>query len=620
MQGDGKGNLAYLIYRFMLYRFMPTRVHKSRPGSLLVPLLFLILLPFFSFAQVSVRAQENTTSRLFAETGRTVGGKLLAYWNEHGGLPAQGLPISEQMQEKSETDGRFYTVQYFERAVLELHPENTAPYDVLPSLLGVFQYKRKYSGRAPNQHPNNDADSRIFAETGKRLGGGFLAYWLNTGGLVQYGYPISDEFTEVSDLSGKSYTVQYFERVVFEYHPENEQPYRVLLSQLGTFYYRARYAPPAPSHLYGLVGQGGLGDEPDADLLQAQYDVGVRLRLVQLGWNVLQPGGSQDWNEDAARALQARVDAFTNLGSDSRMVLDFGIQYPPQWAADTNPLVDQFGNRWAAKFPNGGVNVYWSAEVRRDVAGYIRRVFQNLNFHGRLWAVRVGIYGGELLYPEQENSEDGASFWAFDNEAQAKSPVPGWKPGRRSPNGEALKFYRWYVDDLVDTFSFFLGEIRHYYQGYVAPVTPGIGMSEQSVSQLVSRNLVDNSLTTYGTGNYWPRIFSELPAADKNVINWCSSLGDGSGNDSSSDIGEWSSAHIQAYLARQNGRQIFGENSGRNPYASSNEADPRTTAQSIFQALQAYGYVGIMWLSQQQMNDPKYTSLAQYKYLIAQLP
>jgi len=39
--------------------------------------------------------------------------------------------------------------------------------------------------------------------------------------------------------------VQYFERAVFEYHPENKgTPYEVLLSQLGTFRYRTKQNPP----------------------------------------------------------------------------------------------------------------------------------------------------------------------------------------------------------------------------------------------------------------------------------------------------------------------------------------------------------------------------------------
>src|SRR3954452_7432173 len=79
-------------------------------------------------------------SQTFPETGRTVEGKFLAYWNSHGGLAQQGYPISDEMQEVSDTNGKTYTVQYFERAVFELHSENKPPSDVLLSLLGVFDY------------------------------------------------------------------------------------------------------------------------------------------------------------------------------------------------------------------------------------------------------------------------------------------------------------------------------------------------------------------------------------------------------------------------------------------------------------------------------------------------
>ena len=180
-------------------------------------------------------------SRTFVETGKTVRGLFLDYWDKNGGLPQQGYPISEVMGEVSALNGKPYTVQYFERAVFEYHPENQAPYDVLLSQLGTFRYKAKYPSGAPGQQPNNDAGSILFAETGKRVGGKFLDYWQKNGGLAQQGFPISDEFTEVSDLNGKSYTVQYFERAVFELHPENQAPYDVLLSQLGTFQYKQKY-------------------------------------------------------------------------------------------------------------------------------------------------------------------------------------------------------------------------------------------------------------------------------------------------------------------------------------------------------------------------------------------
>jgi len=210
-------------------------------------LISILALPALIVGPVERQASAQLLERTFSETGKTVGGRFLEYWDKNGGLTQQGYPISNEMQERSDTDGKTYAVQYFERAVFELHPENKSPNDVLLSLLGVFLYKQKYPNGAPNQTPNNQAGSRLFQETGKRVGGVFLDYWTNHGGLAQQGLPISDEFNEVSDLDGKTYKVQYFERAVFESHPENQVPYDVLLSQLGTFRYRDNYLQPAPT-------------------------------------------------------------------------------------------------------------------------------------------------------------------------------------------------------------------------------------------------------------------------------------------------------------------------------------------------------------------------------------
>jgi hypothetical protein len=182
-------------------------------------------------------------SRTFPETGKTVTGLFLEYWDAHGGLAQQGFPISGPMAEVSDLNGKPYTVQYFERAVFEYHPENQPPYNVLLSQLGTFQYKKKYPQGAPGQRTNSSGGAALFQETGKWVGGRFLQYWKEHGGLMQQGYPICDEFTEVSALNGKPYLVQYFERAVFEYHAENQAPYDVLLSQLGTFRYREKYGP-----------------------------------------------------------------------------------------------------------------------------------------------------------------------------------------------------------------------------------------------------------------------------------------------------------------------------------------------------------------------------------------
>src|SRR6187551_878402 len=66
-------------------------------------------------------AQTQPGCRTFNETKHTVCGRFLEYWNTNGGLAQQGYPISEGVQEKSDTDGKTYFTQYFERAVFELH-------------------------------------------------------------------------------------------------------------------------------------------------------------------------------------------------------------------------------------------------------------------------------------------------------------------------------------------------------------------------------------------------------------------------------------------------------------------------------------------------------------------
>src|SRR5262249_40085779 len=98
-------------------------------------------------------------SRYFPQTGHTVQGRFLQYLDAHGGLAQNGYPLSEEFQETSPLNNRPYTVQYFERAVFEHHPENAPPYDVLLSLLGLYTYHQRYgplpAGLSPPLFPPN---------------------------------------------------------------------------------------------------------------------------------------------------------------------------------------------------------------------------------------------------------------------------------------------------------------------------------------------------------------------------------------------------------------------------------------------------------------------------------
>ena len=85
----------------------------------------------------------------FNATGHNLRGDFLAYWEANGGLAQFGYPISEELRERLE-DGKEYTVQYFERARFEMHPENAPPYNIL---LGQFGRRILNARVAPTSLP-----------------------------------------------------------------------------------------------------------------------------------------------------------------------------------------------------------------------------------------------------------------------------------------------------------------------------------------------------------------------------------------------------------------------------------------------------------------------------------
>ncbi|HEX6289506.1 MAG TPA: hypothetical protein VFZ66_09965 [Herpetosiphonaceae bacterium] len=66
------------------------------------------------------------------------------FWNRSGGLPVFGFPISVAADEQSQTDGKTYLTQWFERERLEYHPENRGtPYEILLGLLAAEELRAR---------------------------------------------------------------------------------------------------------------------------------------------------------------------------------------------------------------------------------------------------------------------------------------------------------------------------------------------------------------------------------------------------------------------------------------------------------------------------------------------
>lgn len=192
---------------------------------------------------------EDAKQTYYPETGHYLGWGFRDYSTANGGLPVFGYPLTEEFQQVSDT-GLFHNVQYFERQRFEWHPENAGtPYEVLLGRLGAEQARQlglleTESFVAREEHDSNGDGCAYFAPTGHFVCDAFLAYWQDHGlefgdagvtyqeSLALFGFPLSEPFT-TTNVDGDTVLTQYFERAVFEHHPQNEKLFNVLLRRLG---------------------------------------------------------------------------------------------------------------------------------------------------------------------------------------------------------------------------------------------------------------------------------------------------------------------------------------------------------------------------------------------------
>lgn len=192
-------------------------------------------------------------SYTFPQTGHTVYGIWLDFVKAHGDVDNLGYPRTEVICDP--ITGQ--TVQYFQRVVLEYHPENAAPYQIQRRLLVSAIYGTTADPPVDqNAPPPGDV---FYFPLGAHGYGHFVANFTSTGQptyFKQYfdthghedtfGYPL-EEPKQRAGADGVQRWTQRFQAAVFEYHPENDVPgnnangiplrnYRVQLELLGDEY------------------------------------------------------------------------------------------------------------------------------------------------------------------------------------------------------------------------------------------------------------------------------------------------------------------------------------------------------------------------------------------------
>lgn len=173
-------------------------------------------------------------SRYFPETGRTVRGGFLEFFDLRGSVGVYGYPITEEFVENG------ITVQYFEKARLEWHPEAPAPHQIQLGRLG-FLLHGSIDPPVPDTIPAG-ANARYIVQTGHIVSGPFLTFFDSCGGPSILGNPITEML-----VSGST-TIQYFERARLEADQSN--PGVVRLGNVG-----AEWLTKYPFHAYALPSE-----------------------------------------------------------------------------------------------------------------------------------------------------------------------------------------------------------------------------------------------------------------------------------------------------------------------------------------------------------------------------
>ncbi|MEK7787704.1 MAG: hypothetical protein AAB658_20055, partial [Chloroflexota bacterium] len=129
-------------------------------------------------AVAAVSAQSEDDPRYFAETGHTISGAFLKFFDEHGGLEVFGYPITEQF-----VDANGLLVQYFQRGRFEWHSGNPEGFQVQLGLLGDELGYARPPLTASQIPAANNPRCKYFSETKHSVCYAFLDYFQERGGI-----------------------------------------------------------------------------------------------------------------------------------------------------------------------------------------------------------------------------------------------------------------------------------------------------------------------------------------------------------------------------------------------------------------------------------------------------
>lgn len=354
-------------------------------------------------------------------------------------------------------------------------------------------------------------------------------------------------------------------------------------------------APAAP--ILGLLAADG------AHFAQERA-AGVGAVTINVGWNNAEPvRGVFDANYLAS--VNGQIAAAVTAGL--RVILEPGIQYPPDWVFNLpggTRFVNQYGDvfRGASDSGNNVANTVTNPAVHAALGSYLAGLGARID-RSHLLAVRQGggPYG-ELRYPEATYNGHTDSWWAYDTDSQASSPVRGWKPGTGT-SAQAAQFLSVYNSNLNKLGVWLNSEFTTDFATTNLVMLPGWGERPGDQSNIVASRLTTSS-DEWNQGLDWTGLLPSLPNRSTSVA-YTTYL------DAPSFSGNADPADFLATLAAANNIREGGENTGN--------GDITALTLSVQRAKSLHFFV-LNWMDESQVvasstgaraTGPTFASLAQ---------
>jgi len=265
-------------------------------------------------------------------------------------------------------------------------------------------------------------------------------------------------------------------------------------------------APYGKPPVVGILGASGhyLGRERAS---------GITAVTLSVAWSQAEPGPGS-FSSSYLASVRRQIASATGHGFE--VVLDPGLQYPPDWVfllPGGTRFVNQFGDRFDG-LPGSGddvANGVTDPSVRHAQAVYLAWLGAHLPAH-TLAAVREGGGPlGELRYPGPDYHGHTDSYWAYDADTQADLPaaVRGWVPGTGT-TVEARTFLDAYNARMVGYGRWLDGVLRADFSTEELVLLPGWGERPGGAPTEVASRLA-LPMDEFNEGLDWADLLDSLP-------------------------------------------------------------------------------------------------------------